>query len=54
MVNRTKDRTQELTTALRNVRNRWRFAVALRGLVVVLGATLLVFVAVALLMYAFR
>jgi hypothetical protein len=49
-----RDRTEQLTTALRNVRNRWRFAVALRGLVVVLGVSLLVFVAVALLMDALR
>src|SRR5687768_11936991 len=49
-----RDRTEQLTHALRNVRNRWRFAVALRGLVVVLGVSLLVFVAVALLMDALR
>src|SRR5918992_173077 len=49
-----RDRTEQLTTALRNVRNRWRFAVALRGLVVVLGVSLFVFVAVALLMDALR
>src|ERR671916_2740373 len=50
----TRDRNTQLTDALRNVRNRWRFAVALRGLVVVLGASLLVFVAVALVMDALR
>src|SRR5918997_2424041 len=50
----TRDRNAQLTDALRNVRNRWRFAVALRGLVVVLGASLLVFVAVALVMDALR
>ena len=49
-----RDRNEQLTHALRNVRNRWRFAVALRGLVVVLGVSLLVFVAVALLMDALR
>ena len=48
------DRSAELNDALRNVRNRWRFAVALRGLVVVIGASLLVFVAVALVMDALR
>src|SRR5918997_4013530 len=50
----TRDRDTQLTDALRNVRNRWRFAVALRGLVVVLGASLLVVVAVALVMDALR
>ena len=49
-----RDRTAQLTDALRNVRKRWRFAVALRGLVVVIGASLLVFVAVALVMDALR
>lgn len=49
-----RDRNAQLTDALRNVRNRWRFAVALRGLVVVIGVGLLVFVAVALLMDALR
>jgi uncharacterized protein DUF4175 len=48
------DRSAQLNDALRNVRNRWRFAVALRGLVVVIGASLLVFVAVALVMDALR
>src|SRR5687768_4212858 len=51
---RPQDRSAQLTEALRNVRNRWRFAVALRGLVVVIGASLLVFVAVALVMDALR
>src|SRR5918998_6453087 len=50
----TRDRNGQLTDALRNVRNRWRFAIALRGLVVVFGASLLVFVAVALVMDALR
>ena len=50
----TRDRSAQLSDALRNVRNRWRFAVALRGLVVVIGASLLVFVAVALVMDALR
>jgi hypothetical protein len=50
----TRDRNAQLTDALRNVRNRWRFAVALRGLVVVLGVGLLVFVTVALVMDALR
>src|SRR5688500_9778333 len=49
-----RDRGAQLNNALRNVRNRWRFAVALRGLVVVIGASLLVFVAVALVMDALR
>src|SRR5918999_5271486 len=49
-----RDRNAQLNDALRNVRNRWRFAVALRGLVVVFGASLLVFVAVALVMDALR
>jgi uncharacterized protein DUF4175 len=49
-----RDRSEQLNDALRNVRNRWRFAVALRGLVVVIGASLLVFVAVALVMDALR
>src|SRR5918999_788736 len=51
---RNRDRNEELTSAIRTVRNRWRFAVALRGLVVVIGASLLVFVAVALVMDALR
>src|SRR5918998_4586780 len=50
----SRDRSAQLTDALRNVRNRWRLAVALRGLVVVVGASLLVFVAVALVMDALR
>src|SRR5918998_1341778 len=50
----TRDRSAQLSDALRNVRNRWRLAVALRGLVVVIGAGLLVFVAVALVMDALR
>src|SRR5688572_12384742 len=49
-----RDRSAQLNDALRNVRNRWRFAVALRGLVVVIGASLIVFVAVALVMDALR
>jgi hypothetical protein len=48
------DRNEQLSHAIRNVRNRWRFAVALRGLVVVIGTSLLVFVAVALVMDALR
>src|ERR671914_254010 len=51
---RPRDRNAQLNAALRNVRNRWRFAVALRGLVVVIGASLLVFAAVALVMDALR
>ena len=49
-----RDRSAQLTDALHNVRNRWRFAVALRGLVVVIGASLLVFIALALMMDALR
>jgi hypothetical protein len=49
-----RDRTAQLTSALHTVRRRWRFAVALRGLIVVIGASLLVFVAVALVMDAVR
>src|ERR671915_1713899 len=51
---RSRDRSAELNDALHNVRTRWRFAVALRGLVVVIGASLLVFAAVALVMDALR
>src|ERR671933_1525940 len=47
-------RNEQLGTALKTVRTRWRFAVALRGLVIVIGASLLVFVAVALVMDALR
>src|SRR5918999_3388440 len=51
---RSRDRSAQLNEAIRTVRNRWRFAVALRGLVVVIGAGLLVFAAVALVMDALR
>src|ERR671914_610772 len=51
---RSRDRSAQLNEAIRTVRNRWRFAVALRGLVVVIGAGVLVFSAVALVMGAPR